>query len=61
MSDHVSFGDFRFEPLTARLWQGEREIKLTRKAAAVLALLLIARGSQWLSRSCLHPYGATRL
>ena len=44
MSDHVSFGDFRFEPLTARLWQGEREIKLTRKAAAVLALLVDRAG-----------------
>jgi adenylate cyclase len=44
MSDHVGFGDFRFEPLTARLWQGEREIKLTRKAAAVLALLVDRAG-----------------
>ncbi|MFL6600732.1 MAG: winged helix-turn-helix domain-containing protein [Steroidobacteraceae bacterium] len=44
MSDHVSFGHFRFEPLTARLWQGEGEIKLTRKAAAVLALLVERAG-----------------
>jgi adenylate cyclase len=44
MSHHVSFGCFRFEPLTARLWQDEREIKLTRKAAAVLGLLLDRAG-----------------
>jgi len=40
MSHHVSFGRFRFETLTARLWQDNREIKLTRKAAAVLGLLV---------------------
>ncbi len=45
MSQHVSFGRFRFEPATARLWAGQREIKLTRKAATVLGLL-IARAGQ---------------
>jgi adenylate cyclase len=46
MSSHqVSFGCYRFEPATARLWADRREIKLTRKAAAVLALL-IERASQ---------------
>jgi TolB-like protein/Flp pilus assembly protein TadD len=39
-SQHLSFGSFRFEPATARLWGGEREIKLTRKAAAVLGALI---------------------
>jgi adenylate cyclase len=44
MSHHVRFGRFRFEPLTARLWQGDREIKLTPKAAAVLGLLVDRAG-----------------
>jgi adenylate cyclase len=39
-SQHVSFGSYRFEPATARLWGGEREVKLTRKAAAVLGALI---------------------
>ncbi len=37
---HLSFGRYRFEPATARLWAEAREIKLTRKAAAVLGLLV---------------------
>ena len=40
MRDYLCFGSFRFEPSTARLWQDKDEIKLTRKAAAVLGLLL---------------------
>jgi TolB-like protein/Flp pilus assembly protein TadD len=40
MSEHLSFDQFRFEPLTARLWKGEQEVKLTRKAAAVLSVLV---------------------
>src|SRR6266702_5288395 len=44
MSHHVRFGQFRFEPVTARLWQGDREIKLTPKAAAVLGLLVDRAG-----------------
>jgi adenylate cyclase len=43
-SQQISFGRYRFEPATARLWAGQREIKLTRKAAAVLALLLERAG-----------------
>jgi TolB-like protein/Flp pilus assembly protein TadD len=39
-SQHVSFGRYRFEPATARLWADQREVKLTRKAAAVLGLLV---------------------
>src|SRR5689334_18147520 len=35
-----TFGNFRFEPATARLWQDGTEVKLTRKAAQVLAALL---------------------
>src|ERR1700678_1773886 len=44
MRDYLCFGSFRFEPSTARLWQDEDEIKLTRKAAAVLRLLLDRAG-----------------
>src|ERR1044071_8683425 len=40
MSQQVSFGRHRFEPATGRLWADERELKLTRKAAAVLGQLL---------------------
>jgi len=45
MNHYVSFGRFRFEPLTARLWRDKREVKLTRKAAGVLGLL-VARAGQ---------------
>src|SRR5262249_50691002 len=44
MSQHVSFGHHRFEPTTGRLWADQRELKLTRKAAAVLGLLLERAG-----------------
>lgn len=44
MSQYVSFGQFRFEPPTARLWQGGLEIRLTRKSAAVLRLLVDRAG-----------------
>jgi DNA-binding winged helix-turn-helix (wHTH) protein len=44
MNDYVSFGRFRFEPLTTRLWQDTHEIRLTRKAAAVLGLLVDRAG-----------------
>lgn len=43
MNRHVYFGPYRFEPLTTRLWQDNLEIKLTRKAAAVLGLLSSAK------------------
>ena len=42
--DAVCFGRYRFEPQTARLWADEREVKLTRKAAAVLGLLVACAG-----------------
>ena len=44
MSQQVSFGRHRFEPATGRLWADQRELKLTRKAAAVLGLLLERAG-----------------
>ena len=43
-SQHLSFGRYRFEPATARLWADQREIKLTRKAAGVLGLLVERAG-----------------
>jgi adenylate cyclase len=36
----LSFARFRFEPASARLWAGKREIKLTPKAARVLGVLI---------------------
>src|SRR5512141_3110568 len=44
MSEQVTFGRDRFETQTARLWDGSSEIKLTPKAAAVLALLVRRAG-----------------
>jgi adenylate cyclase len=40
MNAQITFGRYRFEPQTARLWQDKREIKLTPKAAAVLSQLV---------------------
>jgi TolB-like protein len=41
MNELLTFDRFRFDPVNAQLWDDEvREIKLTRKAAAVLALLI---------------------
>ena len=44
LSDQVTFGRYRFEPATARLWAARREIRLTRKAAAVLSMLVSRAG-----------------
>ena len=44
MSEQVTFGRYRFELQTARLCADEREIKLTPKAAAVLAMLVARAG-----------------
>jgi len=44
MSEQVIFDRYRFEPLTARLWAGASEVKLTPKAAAVLAVLVRRAG-----------------
>ena len=45
MDQHVTFGNFRFEPATARLWSSDSEVRLTRKAALVLAALLEQPGA----------------
>jgi predicted ATPase len=49
MGSEVRFGRHRFDPLNGRLWSGRREIRLTPRAAAVLAVL-IARAGQPVSR-----------
>ena len=45
MDQHVTFGSFRFEPESARLWENGAEVKLTRKAAMVLGALLERPGA----------------
>ena len=45
MQAQVTFGSFRFEPATARLWDNGDEVKLTRKAALVLGALLERPGT----------------
>jgi TolB-like protein/Tfp pilus assembly protein PilF len=45
MDRQVTFGTFRFEPATARLWENDAEVKLTRKAAQVLGALLERPGA----------------
>ena len=44
LSEQVTFGRYRFEPATARLWAAQREIRLTRKAGAVLGTLIRRAG-----------------
>src|ERR1700752_1422975 len=39
MEQGVSFGDYRFDVATGRLWAGTKEIRLTPKASAVLGVL----------------------
>jgi predicted ATPase/DNA-binding winged helix-turn-helix (wHTH) protein len=50
MGQEVSFGRHRFDPGTGRLWAGRREVKLTPRAAAVLAAL-IERAGQPVTRA----------
>ena len=45
MQAQITFGSFRFEPATARLWDNGAEVKLTRKAALVLGALLERPGT----------------
>ena len=45
MDSNLIFGSFRFEPATARLWEDECEVRLTRKAALVLGALLERPGA----------------
>ena len=49
MEQGVSFGDYRFEVETGRLWTGSQEVRLTPKASAVLAML-VARAGQPVSK-----------
>lgn len=44
MSDAVTFGPYRFDPQSVRLWSGEAEIRLTPKSAAVLGVLVQRAG-----------------
>ena len=44
MEQDVSFGRYRFEFETARLWSGESEVRLTPKASEVLKVLVINAG-----------------
>ena len=44
MNASVTFGDYRFEPETGRLWSGDREIRLTPKASEVLKQLVLHAG-----------------
>lgn len=44
MSEQLTFGRYRFEPRTRRLWDDARELKLTRKAAEVLVQLVARAG-----------------
>jgi TolB-like protein len=44
MERGVTFGRYRFEPSTGRLWSRKREIRLTPKAAGLLAALLARAG-----------------
>jgi TolB-like protein/Tfp pilus assembly protein PilF len=52
MPKSVSFGPFRFEPASGRLWAGKDEVRLTPKAAAVLSELL-ARAGEPVSKEAL--------
>ncbi len=49
MEHVVRFGRHRFDPRSGRLWAGRREVKLTPRAAAVLAVL-IGRAGQPVTR-----------
>jgi adenylate cyclase len=45
MQAQLTFGSFRFEPASARLWEDDAEVKLTRKASLVLGALLERPGA----------------
>src|SRR5215470_497382 len=44
MEGEIGFGRHRFDPRTGRLWAGQREVRLTPRAAAVLAALIERAG-----------------
>jgi hypothetical protein len=46
MEQSVSFGSYRFDVGSARLWAGTREVRLTPKASAVLKVLVTRAGEQ---------------
>src|SRR5262245_7949986 len=50
MGQEIGFGRHRFDPQSGRLWTGQREVKLTPRAAAVLAVL-IGRAGQVVARA----------
>jgi two-component system, OmpR family, response regulator len=52
-ASELSLGDIRIDRARARLWRGEKEIRLTSREWAVLEALLIARG-RVLSRAALE-------
>jgi TolB-like protein len=52
MQQEISFGTFRFDPRSGRLWSGETELRLTPKAGAVLSTLL-ARAGEPVSKEAL--------
>jgi len=52
MEQGITFGGYRFEPSSGRLWLREREIRLTPKAAAVLAAL-VARAGELVTKQAL--------
>jgi adenylate cyclase len=45
MERDLSFGRYRFEPVTGRLWAGPQEIRLTPKASGVLRTLVARAGT----------------
>jgi len=44
MEQSISFGEYRFDVETGRLWCGPREVRLTPKASAVLSVLVMHAG-----------------
>ena len=52
MQQGISFGPFRFDPGSGRLWSGETELRLTPKAGAVL-ITLLARAGEPVSKEAL--------
>ena len=45
MEQGVSFGNYRFDVATGRLWSGAKEVRLTPKASAVLKALVMQAGT----------------
>jgi len=45
MEQGISFGDYRFDFETGRLWSGQQEVRLTPKASAVLKVLVTHAGT----------------